>query len=74
MTRIFPQTKRKRRKEAAESNIMYSVNHNSNEHQKWMAVKANSIKFERRLKETFRYRHVSIRLFNIISGQLSANM
>lgn len=58
----------------AESNIMYSVNHNSNEHQKWMAVKANSIKFERRLKETFRYRHVSIRLFNIISGQLSANM
>ena len=53
---------------------MHSVNHNSNEHQKWMALKANSIKFERRLKETFRYRHVSIRLFNIISGQLSANM
>lgn len=50
---------------------MHSVNHNSNEHQKWMAVKANSIKFERRLKETFRYRHISTRFFNYIRSQLA---
>ena len=53
---------------------MYTVNYNSTERQKTMASRANTIRFERRMKESFRIRHVSIRLFNIISGQLSANI
>jgi hypothetical protein len=53
---------------------MYTVNYNSTERQKTMAVKANTIRLERRMKESFRIRHVSIRLFNVISGQLSANV
>ena len=53
---------------------MHTVNHNSTERQKTMASRANTIRFERRMKESFRIRHVSIRLFNVISGQLSANI